>query len=86
MDFLRLFRSRRPAGADGPDGLVGDDGFAERCDAGGFQHRGDLSLDRLPRLPRLALLERFADAQDRQETGLLRDLELRRDHGVALAI
>ena len=38
------------------------------------------------RLPRFALLERFADAHDRQEAGALRGLETSRNDGVRLAV
>ena len=60
--------------------------FGERLHAGRIHDGCDLPLDDRARLTRLALLEGFADADDRHEPGGLRGLELRRDDGVRLAI
>ncbi len=60
---LRLLRRRGLAGADGPDGLVGDDDLADAV-AVDVDHGGQLALDDFFGLPGFALCQRFADADD----------------------
>src|SRR5690606_2346697 len=64
VNFLRLIRGRGPPGADRPNRFVRDDRRAECGGAGCIENRRDLALDDRPRLVRLALLERLADAED----------------------
>ena len=45
MDLLGLLRGGGTAGADGPDGLVGDDDGPERVDPADIEHRGELPTD-----------------------------------------
>ena len=71
VHFLGLLRRRRAAGADRPNGLVGDDGLRERSHARRFETAVDLALDDRARLPRFALLERLADADDRNQARAL---------------
>ena len=54
MHRLRLLRRRRPAGADGPDGLVGDDDLADAV-AVGMDDSGQLTSDDRLGMARLAL-------------------------------
>src|SRR5262245_13741187 len=69
MDLLRLCGCRGPAGADRPHRLVGDDAGGDLLGAdvgeGGVDLTGDDGAGRLG----LALLERLADAHDRDEAG-----------------
>ena len=69
VDFLRLLGTGRASRADRPHGLVSDDGLRERLHAGRVHDGRDLPLDDRARLPCFALLERFADADDRHEPG-----------------
>src|SRR5690606_23122002 len=85
MYGLCLLRRRCLARADRPDRLVRDDRVRESRDTRGVEHRLHLTLDNLLGSARLALVERFADAQDRNEPRLLRRLELLGDDRVALA-
>src|SRR5581483_979066 len=63
---LGQLRRRGPAGADRPDGLVGDDEPLVGLED------GDLAAEHVLGLVRLALLERLADAGDDVEAGLER--------------
>ena len=79
VDLLGLLGGGDLAGADGPDGLVGDDDAAPVRDPGleGGQLAGDVG----ERLAGLALLQRLAAAPDHADPVLRRVLGLGR-HGV----
>src|ERR1700733_12283843 len=47
MHLLGLFGAGVASGADGPDGLVGEDGLGECLDTGELQHRFELPRDDL---------------------------------------
>ena len=77
MDILRLLRTRRSTGTDGPHRLVGNHGLAKG------RHATFLSKNRVKlaghhslRFAVLALLQEFAHTQDRRETGGLGGEEL----------
>mmetsp|Transcript_88654 Transcript_88654/g.173387 ORF Transcript_88654/g.173387 Transcript_88654/m.173387 type:complete len:290 (+) Transcript_88654:120-989(+) len=82
--LLRLVRRGHLAGADGPDGLVGDDDVVPVLDL--RDHSGQLPLVHLVRLPRLALLQQLADAEDHLHALLLADLHLLRRDLVGVAV
>ena len=85
MHLLRLQRRGDLAGTDRPDGLVGDNDLFDvsRREAG--QRAANLRGDDGVGAATLALLERFADADDRRETGDQRRLRLGVDDRVGLA-
>ncbi len=64
MDFLCLRAGSGLAGADGPDGLVGENDLSEVGCAEVEEGVLDLGLDDLVLLVGLTLLEYFADAED----------------------
>mmetsp|Transcript_104148 Transcript_104148/g.299743 ORF Transcript_104148/g.299743 Transcript_104148/m.299743 type:complete len:290 (+) Transcript_104148:121-990(+) len=82
--LLRLVRRSHLARADGPDGLVGDDDVVPILDL--RDDGGELALVHLVCLPRLALLQHLADAQDDLDALLLADLDLLRRDLVGVAV
>ena len=82
VDLLGLLGGGDLAGADGPDGLVGDDDAAPVGDLG--LEGGELAGDVLEGLSRLALLQGLAAAPDDAEPGVGGVLGLGGDDGVAL--
>jgi hypothetical protein len=85
MDFLRLLRRGDLAGADGPDGLVGDDNARGHFLAHALECALKLGLHDLERRTRFALREGLADAEDRLQLGLERSHHLLVDECVVLA-
>ena len=76
VHFLRLRGGGGAAGADRPDRFVGEDRVFERTDAGGGHDRAELLGDDDEGLAAVALFQRLADAQDRDQSVLLRAREL----------
>ena len=62
---LRLLGGGGDAGADGPDGFVGDDGFTEILFGNALKAAGDLGAEDAFEVAGLALGEGLADAEDR---------------------
>ena len=75
-DFAGLFNGRGLAGADGPDGFVGDDDLADLVGLNVLERHLDLVLDAFGGDAGFAFGQRFADANDRAQTGIegLQDL------------
>ena len=69
MYLLDLLRRGGTAGADGPDWLVGDHRGIETGDSGTMQYRPQLARDDCFGRVVLALLQGFAHAKDRRESG-----------------
>src|SRR6187551_950790 len=86
MDLLGLLGAGRASRADRPHGLVSNDGLGERVHAGRVDDGSDLTLDDRARLAGLALLEGFANTDDRRQARRLRGLELGCHDGVRLAV
>src|SRR5262245_32879607 len=82
---LRLLGARGAPGADCPYRLVGNYSAAQRARAGNIEDRAELPPDHRLGRGLLALRERLADAEDRDEPRPLRGGELRRDLRIALA-
>ena len=84
--LLRLLGRGRDAGADGPDGLVGDGDVGQLggVDLGevGVELAAHLAL----RLAGLALLERLAAAEDGPQAGVERRADLLGQVGVVLVV
>ena len=76
--FAGLRRCGRAPGADGPHGLVRHHQRGDLIAAQAVEAALDLPIEHVHRLVALALLERFADADDRRQR--------RRDRGGRLAI
>ena len=85
MHFFGLLRARRLAGADGPHGLIGDDGARERGDARQIEHGVQLAIDHFERAAGFALGEQFADAEDRGQAGAKHRGKLARHQLIGLA-
>ena len=85
VHLLRLVRRRGLAGADRPDRLVGDDDAVD-ARRRALEHRAELALDDRLGLPRLALGQRLADADDRRQAGASAAAAFSRDERVALAV
>jgi len=83
VDLLCLLDSGHLAGADGPDGLVGNHDLAPVADLGG--DGSQLPLDDGDGLAGLALLERLAAAPDDVDASLGRELGLGGHNLVGLA-
>src|SRR6185369_10721605 len=86
VDRLCLGRRRGTPGPDRPDRLIGHDRRGKRRDATGLDHRIELLADYRLRGARIALLERFADAQDRNKSFGLGPGEFRGYAGARLAM
>ena len=82
VNLLGLLDGGDLAGADGPDGLVGDDDVLPVANLGGDSSK--LALDHLDSLARLALLERLAAAPDDADATLGSNLSLVGDDLVRL--
>jgi len=82
VNLLRLLGGSDLAGANGPDGLVGDDDLAPVLDLLG--DGGKLGNDDLHGLAGLALLEGLAAAQDDADAAVNGGLGLVGDEGVGL--
>jgi hypothetical protein len=82
VNLLRLLGGGDLAGADGPDGLVGDDDLAPVLDL--LADGGELVDDDLHGLVGLALLEGLADAEDDVDAAVESGLGLVGDESVAL--
>lgn len=82
VNLLCLLGGGDLAGADGPDGLVGNDDLAPVLDLLG--HGGELADDNLHGLVGLALLEGLANAEDDVDAAVKGSLGLAGDEGVAL--
>ena len=84
--LLRLLGRGRDAGADGPDGLVGDGDVGELGGADLGEAGVELAADLALGLAALALLERLAAAEDRPQAGVERRPDLPRQVGVVLVV
>src|SRR5690606_37417807 len=83
VDLLRLLGAGDLAGADGPDGLVGDDALARLV--GEESEEGvELPADDLERLAALSLVEGLTDADDGDEALAHRVTDLVGDELVVL--
>lgn len=82
VNLLRLLGGGDLAGADGPDGLVGDDDLAPVLDLLG--DGGELGNDNLHGLVGLALLEGLTAAEDDADAAVNGGLGLVGDEGVGL--
>ena len=69
MDLLRLLIGSGFAGADCPNGLVGDDDLSHIGGGDSFEGLADLAIDHVGGLVAFAFLECFTDADDGDETG-----------------
>ena len=86
MNFLRLIRRRVLAGADGPHRLVRDDRLLHRSTPARSSTAAELPRNDLHRLASLPLIQRFADAQDRDQPLRLRRQEFARHQRVVFLI
>ena len=82
VNLLRLLGGGDLAGADGPDGLVGDDNLAPVLDL--LADGGELADDDLHGLAGVALLEGLADAEDDVDAAVDGSLGLLGDEVVGL--